>query len=214
MCLPLPFKGFGLRGIFRHNERATLIGRRIFYDFSGKWIGRGQKNALECGEHVCLILRKAFIQNLSEHRAFSTVVVLIAVLVLSLPLAKRNHEHAKGLVLSPEPVLDAGTNEELIVGIGMMDLPIELQMGAVIKEMEKLVSDLVRMQTGTFAWANEGQVNGALLVANHHINITPGTLRLDCMFSLPRVGIFHNGHSIKATSKCRGGRLIGYQKSA
>jgi len=172
------------------------------------------KKCFRVGEHVCLILWKAFIQNLSERRAFSTVVVLIAVLVLSLPLAKRNHEHAKGLILSPEPVLDAGTNEELIVGIGMMDLPIELQMGAVIKEMEKLVSDLVRMQTGTFAWANKGQVNGALLVANHHINITLGTLRLDCLFSVPRVRIFHNGLSIKATSKCRGELLIGYQKSA
>ena len=74
---------------------------------------------------------------------FSAVVVLVAALVFGLPLTKRHHEHAKGLVLGPEPVLDAGTNEELIVGIGMMDLPIELQMGAVIKEMEKLISDLV-----------------------------------------------------------------------
>ena len=160
-----------------------------------------KKNALEHGEHVCLILWKAFIQNLSEHRAFSTIVVLIAVLVLSLPLAKRNHEHAEGLILSPEPVPDAGAKEELIVGIGMMDLPVEFQMGAVIKEMEKLVSDLVRMQTGTFAWANKGQVNRALLVANHHINLTPGTFRLDCLFSVPRVGIFHNNFLIKAASE-------------
>jgi len=39
---------------------------------------------------------------------FSAVVVLVAVLVFGLPLTKRHHEHAKGLVLSPEPVLDAG----------------------------------------------------------------------------------------------------------
>ena len=155
-----------------------------------------KKNALEHEEQVCLILWKTFIQNLSEHRAFSTVVVLIAVLVLSLPLAKAHHEHAEGLVLSPKSVLGAGANEELIVGIGMMDLPIELQMGAIIKEMEKLVSDLVRMQTGTFARANKGQVNRAALVANHHIDITPGPLRLDCLLFVPGVGIFNNSLSI------------------
>jgi len=35
--------------------------------------------------------------------AFSPVVVLIAVLVFGFPTAKGHHEHAKGLVLSPEP---------------------------------------------------------------------------------------------------------------
>ena len=55
---------------------------------------------------------------------FSAVVVLVAVLVFGLPLAKGHHEHPEGFVLGPEPVLDAGANEELIVGIGMMDLAI------------------------------------------------------------------------------------------
>jgi len=58
--------------VFRHNERTTLRSRGNFLDFSGKWIGRGQKNALEHGEHVCLILWKAFIKNLSEHRALQS----------------------------------------------------------------------------------------------------------------------------------------------
>ncbi len=55
---------------------------------------------------------------------FSAVVVLIAVLVFGLPLTKRYHENTEGLVLGPKPVLDAGVNEELIVGIGVMDLTI------------------------------------------------------------------------------------------
>jgi Na+/H+ antiporter NhaC len=83
--------------------------------------------------------------------AFSAIVVLIAVLVFGLPLAKGNHEHTEGFVLSPKPVLNAGTNEEFIVGIGMMDLTVQFQIGAVIEKMEKLISDLVRMQAGTFA---------------------------------------------------------------
>jgi hypothetical protein len=62
-------------------------------------------------------------------------------------------------VLSPKPVLDAGRNKDLIVRIGTMDLPIQFQMGPIVEEMEKLASDLVRMQTGTFAGTNEGQVN-------------------------------------------------------
>ena len=40
----------------RHNERTTLRGRGNFWDSSGKWMGRGQKGALEYGEHVYLIL--------------------------------------------------------------------------------------------------------------------------------------------------------------
>ncbi len=125
---------------------------------------------------------------------FSAVVVLIAVLVFGLPTAKGHHEHAEGPVLGPKPVLDAGANEKLIVDIGMMDLSVQFQIGAIIKKMKKLISDFVRMQAGTFARTNKGQVNLATLVANHHINITPGTLRLDCLFSLPRVdvGSFHN----------------------
>jgi len=77
--------------------------------------------------------------------AFSSVVILITVLVFSLPLAEAHYDHSKGLIFCPESVLNAGTNKEFIMGIGMIDLPIQFQMGTVVKEMEKFVSDLVRV---------------------------------------------------------------------
>ena len=67
----------------------------------------------------------------------------MAVLVFSLPPTEGYHEHAKGLVVGPESVFDAGTNKELVVGLGVMDSPIQFEIGPIIEEMKELISDLV-----------------------------------------------------------------------
>jgi len=108
-------------------------------------------------------------------------------LVFGLPPTEAHYEHPKRLILRPESVFDAGTNKELVMGAGMMDLPIQLQMGPIIKEMEKLMANVVRVQTGTFAGTNKRQIDRALLVANYHVDIAPWAHRLDCLFSASRI---------------------------
>ena len=126
----------------------------MFYDSSGKWVGRGQKTCFRAirtrllnsyrkrsyktyrntelykaidylkvqvyvlieqqekvlGRNCDFELKNGSgfcLQGLSggplysQLFTFSTLVVLVAVLVFDLPTAKRHHEHAKGLILSP-----------------------------------------------------------------------------------------------------------------
>ncbi len=123
---------------------------------------------------------------------FPSVVVLVAVLVLRFPLAKRHYKHPKGLVLGPEPMLNTRPNKKLVIGTGMMDLPIQCQTGTVIKEVKKLVSKLVRMEAGPPARPYIRQINRAELVAHHHLDMAPGPLRFDGLLSVPWIRFVHN----------------------
>ncbi len=119
--------------------------------------------------------------------ALSPVIVLMTALVPGAPTAEGNHQRPEGRISCPEPVLDAGMDEKLVMGLRMVDLTVQFQMRAVIEEMEQFISNFVRMQAGALPRTDKGQIDRAPLVANHHVDIAPGSLRLDCLFSVPRV---------------------------
>lgn len=123
--------------------------------------------------------------------ALSAVIVLVTVLVLGSPATEADDEHSKVGFFGPESVFDARFDEELVVGFGIVDLTVQLQKRAVVEKMEQLVSNLVRMQTGAMPRADVGQIDRALLIAHHHVDVAPGALRFDCLFSVARVHGVH-----------------------
>ncbi len=72
--------------------------------------------------------------------ALSTVIILVAYLIFSFPFAEAHDQHAECTFIGPEPVLLTGLYVEFIVGFGAIYLAVYLQVGAVIEEMEQLMS--------------------------------------------------------------------------
>ena len=88
--------------------------------------------------------------------ALSSVVVLVALLVLGAPAAEADNEHSKVGFFGPESVFDARFDKKLIVALGIVDLTVQFQIGAVVEKMEQLVSNLMRMQTRAMPGADVG----------------------------------------------------------
>jgi len=111
----------------------------------------------------------------------------MAVLVFGAPAPEADHQHSKRSLFGPESVLDSGLDQELVVGLRMVDLTIQLQVRPVVEEVKQLIANLVRVQAGAMAGPHECQIDRALLVAHHHVDVAPGPLGLDCLFSVPWV---------------------------
>ena len=61
-------------------------------------------------------------------------------LILGLPLAEADDEHAEDFVLGPEAVFLPGFEEEFLVGFGVKGLTIDFQNRSVVQKMKKLMN--------------------------------------------------------------------------
>lgn len=123
----------------------------------------------------------------SEFPALAPVIILVAILILGAPVAEADYEHPKGSFFSPESMLDARFDKELIMSFRMVNATVQFQTGPIVQKMEQFVSNFVRMQTGAMSGPDVGQIDRTPLVADHHVDITPGTLGLDRLLSAARI---------------------------
>ena len=109
-------------------------------------------------------------------------------LVLGFPFAEADHEHTEDLVLGPEAVFLPGFEEEFLVGFGMKDLIVDLQHRSVVQKVKKFIPDGMGVEACPLTWFHLGQVDAAVLVADHHVDVAPRSLGMNGLLSLSGIG--------------------------
>tara|TARA_B100000902_G_scaffold357992_1_gene372796 strand:+ start:300 stop:689 length:390 start_codon:yes stop_codon:yes gene_type:complete len=109
-------------------------------------------------------------------------------LILSLPFAEADHEHAEDFVLGPEAVFLPGLEQEFVVGFGMKDLIVDLQDRSVVEKVKELIPDGMGVEACPLTGFHLGEIDAAFLVTYYHVDVAPRSLGMNRLLSMSGIG--------------------------
>tara|TARA_B100001029_G_C14995567_1_gene414795 strand:+ start:578 stop:967 length:390 start_codon:yes stop_codon:yes gene_type:complete len=109
-------------------------------------------------------------------------------LILGLPLAEADDEHAEDFVLGPEAVFLSRFEKEFLMSLWVKDFIVDLKDRSLVEKVKKLMPNGMGMEACPFTGFHLGQIDAALLVAHHHVDVAPWSFGMNGFLSVSRIG--------------------------
>ena len=108
-------------------------------------------------------------------------------LVLGFPFAETDHEHTEDFIFGPEAVFLSRFKKELIMSFWVEDVIVDFEYRSVVEKVKEFIPDGMGVEACPLTWFHLGQVDAAVLVADHHVDVAPRSLGMNGLLSFARV---------------------------